>query len=103
MGKALHQLRVADGVAACKFYYRRKSYFEAAWDTAHRDGAEITQALDAYLGAAEAHKDALYGLWDGLLHAAPFFGRQEEMRRTMARYEIVVCDLHVMQMRAFDL
>ena len=63
---------------------------------------KTTQALDAYLRAAEAHKDALYGLWDGLLHAAPFPGRQEEMLRTIARYEVVICDLHAMRMRAFD-
>jgi hypothetical protein len=75
--------------------------------TSRRQGilavADTTQALDSYLRAAEAHKDALYGLWDGLLYAAPFPGRQEEIRRTMARYEVVVCDLHAMQMRAFDL
>jgi hypothetical protein len=53
--------------------------------------------------AAEAHKDALCGLWSGLLNAAPSLYKQEEMRLTMARYEIVVCYLHAIQMRAFDL
>jgi hypothetical protein len=47
--------------------------------------------------------DALYGLWNGLLNAAPSPGRQAEMRLTMARYEIVVSYLHAIQMRAFDL
>jgi len=101
--KALHQLRFADGAAARKSYYYRRSYFEVIRDTASRHSAETRKALDAYLRAAEAHKDALHGLWNGLLHAAPFPGRQEEMRLTMARYEVVVCDLHAMQMRAFDL
>ena len=103
VNKTLHQLRLADGVAARRSYYCRKSYFKAAKDTASRHRAETTQALDAYLSAAEAHKDALYGLWDGLLHAAPFLGRQMEMQRTMSRYELVVRDLHAMRMRAFDL
>lgn len=96
--KDLNKLRFADGVAARKSYYYRRSYFKAS-----RHSAATTIALDAYLRAAEAHKDALSSLWDGLLYAAPFPGRQEEMRLTMARYEVVVCDLHAMQMRAFDL
>jgi hypothetical protein len=75
----------------------------AARNPVRSRSAEITQALDECLRAAEAHKDALYSLWDGLLHAAPFLGRQEEMRRMMAQYEIVVCELHAIQMRAFDL
>jgi hypothetical protein len=100
---ALHQLRFADGDAARKSYYYRKSYFEAIRDTASRHSAENTKVLNAYLRAAEAHKDALHDLWDGLLHATPFPGRQEEMRLTMARYEVVFCDLDVMKMRAFDL
>ncbi|HKQ89087.1 MAG TPA: hypothetical protein VJZ77_00275 [Blastocatellia bacterium] len=45
----------------------------------------------------------LIKLWDGLRYAAPFPGKQEEMRLTMVRYELVVCDLHAMQVRAFDL
>jgi hypothetical protein len=99
----LHQLRFADGAAARKSYYYQRSYFEAIRDTTIRHSAEPTKALYAYLKAAEAHKDALYGLWNGLLHAAPFPGRHEEMRLTMARYEVVICDLHAMRMRAFDL
>lgn len=63
---------------------------------------ETTQALDECLRAAEAHIDALSDLWDGLLHAAPFPGMQEEMRRTIERYEIVFTALHAIQMRAFD-
>jgi hypothetical protein len=101
--KALYQLRIAEGVAARKSYYFRRSYLKAARDIASRHSAETTLALDAYLRAAEVHIDALSGLWDGLFHAEPFHGRQEELRLTMARYEIVVCDLHAMQMRAFDL
>jgi len=76
---------------------------QAASDPDRRRSAETTQAFVECLRAAEAHKDALCGLWNGLLRAAPFLGRQEEMRRTMARYEIVVCDLHAIQMRTFDL
>jgi hypothetical protein len=101
--KVLHQLRFADGVAARKSYYCRRSYFKASRDTVTRHSAVTEQALDAYMRAAEAHKDALFSLWNGLLYSAPFPGRQEEMRLTMARYEVVVCDLHAMQMRAFDL
>jgi hypothetical protein len=101
--KALHQLRFAEGVAARKSYYYRRSYFKVARGAASRHSAEATLALDAYIRAAEVHKDALNGLWDSLRYAAPFPGRQEEMRLTMARYEVVVCDLHAMQMRAFDL
>jgi hypothetical protein len=101
--KALHQLRFAEVVAARKSYSCRRSYFKATRETASRHSAETTLALDAYLRAAEAQKDALFSLWDGLLYAAPFPGRLEEMRLTMARYEVVVCDLHAMQMRAFDL
>jgi hypothetical protein len=103
MGKPLHQLRFANSVAARKFYCCRMSYVKAAIDPVSRHSAETTQALVECLRAAQAHKDALCGLWNGLLHAAPFLGRQEEMRRTMARYEIVVCDLHAIQMRAVDL
>jgi hypothetical protein len=103
MGKPLNQLRFADGVAARKFYGCRMSYIKAAIDPVSRRSAETTQELVECLRAAEAHKDALCSLWNGLLHAAPFLGRQEEMRRTMARYEIVVCDLHAIQMRALDM
>jgi hypothetical protein len=100
--KALHQLRFADGAAARKSYYYRRSYFEAIRDTTSSHSVETTKALYEYLRAAEAHKDALHCLWSGLLHAAPFPGRQEEMRLTMARYEVVISDLHVMRLRAFD-
>jgi len=103
MGKPLHQLRFADGVAAREFYCCRMSYMKVAIDPVSRHSAETEQALGECLRAAEVHKDALCGLWNGLFHAAPFLGRQEEMRRTMARYEIVVCDLHAIQMRTFDL
>jgi hypothetical protein len=75
----------------------------AARDPVRRRSAETSQALVECLRAAEAHKDAICGLWDGLLHAAPFLGRHEELRLTMARYEIVVSVLHSIQMRAFDL
>ena len=102
MGKALNQLRIADGVAARKFYYCRSVYMMAAKYSGRSRSAETSQALVECLRAAEAHKDALYVLWNELLHAAPFLGRQEEMHRTMARYEIVVCDLHAIQTRAFD-
>ena len=76
---------------------------QAASDPVRRRSAETTQALDECLRAAEDHKDALYGLWKGLLNAAPSIGRQVEMRLTMARYEFIVRDLHAIQMLAFDL
>jgi len=76
---------------------------EAARDPVSRRSAETTQALVECLRAAEDHKDALCGLWNGLLNDAPSLGRQMEMRLTMARYEFMVCDLHAIQMRAFDL
>jgi len=103
MGKAIHQLRFAELVAARKSYCCRRSYMKVARNPASSDSAETTQALVECLRAAEAHRDALYGLWNGLLNAAPSLGSQEEMRLTMVRYEIVVCDLHAIQMRAFDL
>jgi len=76
---------------------------QAASDPVRRRSAETTQALVECLIAAEAHKDALCGLWNGLLNAAPSPGRQVEMRLTMARYEFMVRDLHAIQMRALDL
>jgi hypothetical protein len=103
MGKALHQLRIADGVATLKFYCCRMSYMRVARDPVRRRSSETTQALVERLRAAEAHKDALCGLWNGLLNAAPSAGRQVEMRLTMARYEIMICDLHEIKMRALDL
>jgi len=102
MGKALNQLRIADGVAARKFYRCRSVYMNAAKYPGRNRSAETSQALVECLRAAEAHKDALCVLWNELLHAAPFLGRQEEMQRTMTRYEIVVYDLHAIQTRAFD-
>jgi len=103
MDKALHQLRFADCAAAHNFYCCRRSFMNAARDSARHRSAESSQALVECLRAAEAYKDALCGLWDGLLHAAPFLGRKEEMLQTMERYEIVVCELHAIQMRALDL
>jgi len=103
MGQALHQLRFADSVATRKFYYCRKSYIEAVRDPVRRRSAETTQALVECLIAAEANKDTLCGLWNGLLNAETSPGRQVEMRLTMARYEFMVCDLHEIQMRALDL
>jgi hypothetical protein len=103
MGEALQQLRFADGVATRKFYSCRWSYMNAARSPVRSRSDGTSQALVECLRAAEAHKDALLGLWNALFHAAPFPGRQKEMRLTMARYEIVVCDLHAIQMRAFDL
>ena len=102
MGQALHQLRFADCVATRKFHCCRRSYMQAASDPVRRRSAETTQALDECLRAAEDHKDALYGLWNGLLNAATSPDRQVEMRLTMARYEFIVRDLHAIQMRAFD-
>jgi len=103
MGKALHQLRVANGITALKLYRCLRSYTKAARDPVGRHSAETMQALDWCLRASEAHKAALYGLWDGLLHTAPFPGREKEMQLTMARYEVVFSDLHAMQMPTFDL
>jgi len=103
MGQALQQLRIADSIATRKFYFCRRSYMKAASDPVRRRSAETTQALVECLRAAEPHKDALCELWNGLLNAAPSLGRQVEMRLTMARYEIMVRDLHAIQMRAFDL
>jgi hypothetical protein len=75
---------------------------ETARDPFRRRTPESRQALVECLRAAELHKDALCGLWEGLLNAAPSPGRQREIRLTMARYEIVVCYLNAIQMRAFD-
>src|SRR5262245_54692629 len=103
MGQVLHKLRIADGLASRKFYSCRMSYMTAARDHVRSHSAETTQALVECLRAAEAHIDALCGLWDGLLNAAPSPSRQGEMRLTMARYEIVVSYMHAIQKRAFDL
>ena len=103
MGQALQQLRFADGLAARKFYSCRWSYMYAERNHVSSRSAETSQALVECLRAAEAHKDALCGLWNELLNTAPSLGRQEEMRLTIARYEIVVCDLHAIHLRAIDL
>src|SRR5262245_29352606 len=103
MGQALYQLRFADGVATRMFHCCRRSYMNAASDPVRRRSAETEQALVECLRAAEAHIDALCGLWNGLVNAAASPGRQAEMRQTMARYEIVVCYLNAIQMRASDL
>jgi len=59
------------------------------------------QALGECLEAAAAHKDALNDLWGGLINAAPFPGWEAEMLRTMARYEVVVSELHSIQKLVF--
>jgi len=69
----------------------------AELDTSRGHGAVTRQAFDEYLKAAYAYQNALRDLWDALLGAAPFPGKEEEMRRTMARYEVVVSDLHTIQ------
>src|SRR5262245_53145301 len=45
MGKALQQLRIADGVATHKFYCCRLSYMKASGDPVRRRSAETTLAL----------------------------------------------------------
>lgn len=57
--------------------------------------------LGECLKAAEAYKNALRDLWLGLLAAAPFLGRESEMRRAMAQYEIVFAELHAIQALLF--
>jgi hypothetical protein len=47
--------------------------------------------------AAGTYQDALRNLWVGLLNAAHFPGREEEMGRTMTRYEVVVSEPHAIQ------
>ena len=103
MGQALHQLRITDSVATRKFYCCRMSYLQAERDPLRRHSAETTQALAECLRAAEAHKNTLCGLWNGLLNAAPSPGRQVEMRLTMARYEFMICDLDAIRARSLDL
>lgn len=55
------------------------------------------QALDKCLRAAQAVQGALDDLWIGLLVAAPFTGKEEEMRRAMALYEIMFSELHAIE------
>ena len=57
--------------------------------------------LDECLKAAEAYQVALSDLWIGLLSASPFRGSEDEMRRTMARYEIVFVELHAIRALVF--
>ena len=59
------------------------------------------RGLDECLKAAEALKCAPRDLWVGLLNAAPFFGREEEVQRTMALHEIVFFELNAIQMLRF--
>ena len=99
--KALHQLRIAADIAARDFYRCQRSYIRSAREPVRRRSAEAMQALDECLKAAEVHKDALNDLWAGLLNAAPFPGWEEELWRTMARYEVAVSELHVIQMLVF--
>jgi hypothetical protein len=99
--EALHQLRVAAGSAAHTFYRCQRSYIRLSRDSVRRRSANAMQELNECLKAAEAYKGALNDLWGGLLDAAPFPGQEEEMRRTMARYEIAVSELHAIQMFVF--
>jgi hypothetical protein len=106
MDEALHQLRVvrvAASIATRKFYRCQRSYIRSAKDPVGCHSAGAMQVLDEYLKAAEAHEGALNDLWDVLFNAAPFPGREEEMRRTMARYEIVVSELHAIRMLVLGL
>jgi hypothetical protein len=102
VNKTLYQLRVVADIAARDFFRCQRLYIRAVRDTFKRHGAAAGQALDECLKAAEAYQDALNDLWVGLLNAAPFPDREEEMRRTMARYEITVSELHAIQRFAFD-
>ena len=98
----LHRLRFAEGVAARKSYY-------IEGHTSRRQGrlpvatALIRASVRRVHESAEVHIDALFGLWDEFALRRALSWQAEEMRLTMARYEVVVCDLHAMQMRAFDL
>ena len=106
MDEAFHQLRVvrvADSIATRKFYRYQRSYISSAKNQVRRHSAGTIKVLGEYLKAAEAHEGALNDLWDALFNAAPFPGREDEMRRTMARYEIVVSELHAIQMLALSL
>jgi hypothetical protein len=100
--KALHQLKVAACIAASDFYRCQRLYIRAVMDSSRGHGAVTGQAFDEYLKAANAYHDALSDLWDVLLNAAPFPGKEEEMRRTMAGYEVVVSELHAIQRFAFS-
>lgn len=102
VNEALHQLRVAAGNAARNFYTCQRLYIRAIRDTSRRHRAATRQALDECMKAAEAYQGALRNLWAGLLNAAPFPGKDEEMLRTMARYEVVVSELHAIQSFAFS-
>jgi hypothetical protein len=102
VNKALHQLRFAADIAARDFFSCQRLYIRAPGDTFRRHGTATMQALDECLKAAEAYQDALIDLWGGLLNAAPFPGRKEEMARTMTRYEVAVSELNAIQRLAFS-
>jgi hypothetical protein len=99
--EALHQLRIAAEIAARDFYRCQRSYIRSAMESVRRHSFGAMQALDECLKAAEAHRDALSELWVGLLNATPFPGWEEKLWRTMARYEVAVSELHVIQMLVF--
>ena len=99
--EALHQLRVAADNAARDFYRCQRAYIRLTSEPVRRRSAEAMQALDECLKAAEAYKDALHDLWWRLLNDAPFPGWEAEMLRTMARYEVVVSELHSIQKLVF--
>jgi len=99
--EALYQLRIAADNAARDFYRCQRVYIGLARKPVRRRSAEAMQALDGCLKAAEAYKNTLDDLWWGLLNAAPFPGWEAEMLRTMVRYEVVVSELHSIQMLVF--
>ena len=100
--KALHQLKVAACIAASDFYRCQRLYIRAVMNTSRGHGAVTRQAFDEYLKAANAYQDALRDLWEALLDAAPFPRKEEEIQRTMARYEVVVSELHAIQRLALS-
>ena len=83
------------------FYGCQNSYFKATRVPFSRYVAEPMRELGECLKAAEAYTNALRDLWIGLLAAAPFLGRESEMRRAMAQYEIVFAELHAIQALLF--
>ncbi len=68
---------------------------------AHMQVKTARRNLTEYLITAQAHQGALDDLWNGLLGAAPFSGREEEMRRTMDLHEIMFSELHAIQALMF--
>jgi len=99
--EALYQLRVAVDIAARDFYRCQRSYIRSARNLVIRYSAETMQELGECLKAAEAYKNTLNDLWGGLFNAAPFPGWEAELLHTMARYEVVVSELHSIQMLVF--